>query len=129
MKYTTKQIGDKGEDYTAEFLINKGCKILSRNFRIRNGEIDIIAQKDRYILFVEVKTRHQNSMSKPCEAVDIKKQRRIINTAVNYLSENNIDLFCRFDVCEITVSQNDLSLLNLNYIKDAFSSEDSYVPY
>ena len=58
MRYTTKEIGDRGEDYAAAYLKQHQCIILDRNYRKRWGEIDIIArQKDTY-LFVEVKTRH-----------------------------------------------------------------------
>ena len=62
--------GRKGEDMVVNFLRNQGCTILKRNFVSRYGEVDIIAQKGGLILFVEVKTRAENSILSPEEAVD-----------------------------------------------------------
>ncbi|MBR2042973.1 MAG: YraN family protein [Clostridia bacterium] len=114
-------IGKKGEDITAEFLRKKGFIIFKRNYHSRFGEIDIIAEKDTLLLFVEVKTRYENALVLPAEAVDSIKQHRIKETAKSFLSKTFIDYTCRFDVAEVTVSGEEPELkFKLNYIKNAF---------
>lgn len=123
-KFSTQQIGSKGEDYAVKYLKRKKYKIIQRNFRTRYGEIDIIAETGDCILFIEVKTRHTDSLTQPYEAVDFRKQQRLINTAKIYLSQNNTDKFCRFDVCEVYVDRQDLNLKSINYIEAAFEEEN-----
>ena len=119
-KFSTQSIGQIGEDYVAKFLKKKHYKILERNYRKRYGEIDIIAENKYYVVFIEVKTRHTNSMILAAEAVNRKKQLKIIKTASMYLSENETEKFCRFDVCEVYVNPDNLKLVNINYIEGAF---------
>ena len=57
-----KKLGDRGEDYTARYLEKQGFHIVERNWHSRYGEIDIIAENEKYLLFVEVKTRRAGSM-------------------------------------------------------------------
>ena len=118
--FSKKQTGDAGEEYCAKYLKKHGFKILDRNYRKPFGEIDIIALKNELLCFVEVKTRHYNSMTQPYEAVDYRKRQRIIKAAQAYLTEKNIQLYCRFDVCEVITDKESLKLLNLNYIENAF---------
>lgn len=117
---TTKEIGTKGEDYAAKFLKKNKYKIIERNYSEKFGEIDIIADNEQYLVFVEVKTRHTDSLTKPYEAVDFRKQQKIIKTAKMYVAKNNIDRYCRFDVCEVFVDKNTLNLDRINYIENAF---------
>ena len=128
-KFTTKEIGDKGEDYAVKFLKKNKYKILARNYRIRYGEIDIIAENKSYLVFVEVKTRHTDSLTQPYEAVDYRKQRRIIKAASAYLCENKTEKYCRFDICEVFVNSADLRLEKINYIEAAFEQESNYEAY
>ena len=72
------------------------------------------------IAFVEVKTRKENSLTQPIDAVNRKKQMRISKTADAYMYENNIEKPCRFDVCEVFVNSDNLKLVGINYIEDAF---------
>ncbi len=121
MNYKNKY-GVTGEALTADFLRKNGCIIYKRNYQCRFGEIDIIAEKGDLLLFVEVKTRIQNSMVSPADAVDVHKQRRIILTAEDFLSKVHKEYICRFDVCEITVENADgAERYKLNYIKNAFT--------
>ncbi len=120
MNYTKKQIGDVGEDYCAKYLKRRGCKIIRRNYCKPCGEIDIIAEHRGVLCFVEVKTRHYGSLAQPYEAVDFRKQKRIIRAAQLYLAETGWDGYCRFDVCEVITSQNNLALLRIHYIENAF---------
>ena len=111
--------GKKGEDMVAKFLINKGYTVLKRNYISRFGEIDIIAEKHNTIVFVEVKTRRENSLVKPLEAVDSNKVRRMTLTAEDYITKTQTDnLQPRFDVAEVTVTEE--NKYRLNYIKNAF---------
>lgn len=115
--------GKKGEDMVAAFLQKRGCTILKRNYSCRFGEIDIIAEKDGFILFVEVKTRKENSLVSPMESVDGHKQQRIVLAAEDYISKTGCDdLQPRFDVAAVTVFQKEDNTdgYNLNYIKNAF---------
>lgn len=127
--FKTKDIGDIGEKYVAKFLKKNKYKILERNYRKNYGEIDIIAANQEYIIFVEVKTRHKNSMTQPADAVDKRKQRKIIKTAITYLMENNIEKYVRFDVCEVFVDKQTLKLIDINYIENAFEQEGEYASY
>lgn len=119
-KFSTQNIGEIGEEYTVKFLKKKKYKILERNYRKRYGEIDIIAENKNYIVFVEVKTRHRDSMTSAADAVNRQKQLKIIKTASMYLAENETDKFCRFDVCEVYINSDNLKLVYINYIESAF---------
>lgn len=123
MTVRTKITGDKGEDYAVAYLKKQHCKILDRNYRKPFGEIDIVARKKQLILFVEVKTRHGNPFTRPYEAVDHRKQQRILRTALAYIREHHLDLDYRCDVCEVYVDRQSLKLLKLDYYENAFEPE------
>ena len=113
--------GILGEQYAAEHLQKSGYRILDTNFSCRFGEIDIIAEKDGYIAFVEVKTRASNSFYSPAEAVTASKQRKIIITAQHYLLQSQSKLQPRFDVFEVvTASKNDFRVIKAEHIENAF---------
>lgn len=122
--YTTKQIGDAGEEYAVEYLKKRKHKVISRNYRRNFGEIDIISQKGEYIVFTEVKTRRTDTMSQPIEAVNRQKRQRIVKTAAAFLAENNLDSFCRFDICEVYINPQNLKLKKINYLENAFDAGD-----
>ena len=67
-------VGLKGEDIAAKYLEKHKYKVIERNFACRFGEIDIIAQDGKFIVFIEVKRRKSLKFGRPCEAVDLKKQ-------------------------------------------------------
>ncbi len=114
--------GAEGEKRVANFLRKKGFAITNRNFQSKYGEIDIIAENDEYILFVEVKTRKENSLVSGVEAVDAFKQRRIILTANDYIVKTECQKQPRFDIAQVTVSQkSDGSVgYRLRYIENAW---------
>ena len=112
-------IGDRGELRAAEYLQNKGFYILERNYRTRRGEIDLICADDRYLVFVEVKTRSSTSFGMPCEAVTYGKQQKLILTARQWLQEHPTELQPRFDVVEILVSPNHTTC-RMHHIPNAF---------
>ena len=114
-----RQLGKKYENIACDYLNKNNYKILDKNFQTKIGEIDIIAKdyndKNEYLCFIEVKFRNTNNYGRAIEAVDKRKQNKIINTSKIYLLKNNIsfntairyDVIC-FDNEEIT------------YIKNAF---------
>ena len=118
--FSKKQTGDRGENYCAKYLKRRGCKIIRRNYCKPCGEIDIIAEHRGVLCFVEVKTRHHGSLTRPYEAVDLRKQQRLIRAAQLYLAETGAECYCRFDVCEVITDKNTLALLHIHYIENAF---------
>ena len=121
-KESAARLGQEGERRVAEYLRSKGYIIIKRNFRDRYGEIDIIAQNDELIIFVEVKTRKENSAVPIEETVDVYKKKRLILTAEDYLSKSPSEKQPRFDVALVTVRENVTkgSGYSLKYIENAF---------
>lgn len=106
--------GRSGEEQAKRHLKKNGYKILQTNFATRLGEIDIIAEKDGCIVFIEVKTRSGSRFGLPKEAVGFYKQRRYCQLAMQYIKTN--ELFgkkARFDVIEVTGE-------GINQIENAF---------
>ena len=98
-----QSLGKAGEEKACSFLQEQGYSILARNYRSPYGEIDIIAQVDDILCFVEVKTRFSSTFGAPRLAVDKRKQQHLIACANQYLQENGAeDLLIRFDVIECT---------------------------
>ncbi len=118
MSNTTKNLGQAGENFAAKFLESKGYKIIEKNFRIRSAEIDIIAEFDDEIIFVEVKTRSNTRRGLPAEAVNFHKQKKIIEAASVFLQDDNFfNRPCRFDVIEIYSNGKNFEL---RHIENAF---------
>jgi putative endonuclease len=112
-------LGNNGEKVVAHFLQNKNFKILAQNYRTKLGEIDLIAQKDELIVFVEVKTRKKEYFP-IATVVTSSKQIKIGKTAKLFILQNNIDLserICRFDVATVILDAQDY---NIEYIENAF---------
>ena len=116
-----KQTGDLGEKAVAEFILSKGYIISAMNYRTRFGEIDIIAENNERILFVEVKTRSENRIIEPYEFVDPIKQNKIFVTANIYLQNNGIDLQPRFDVASVIKDKD--GKMHIKYFKNAFGAD------
>ncbi len=115
--HTTNEIGSFGESAAAEYLENKGYEILERNFKTGAGEIDIIAlDADDTYVFVEVKTRRNKSYGYASEAVDRKRQHRLMRAAQVYLAKGDM----RFDVIEVYYSSEDFTITEINHIENAF---------
>lgn len=118
MNANSKIIGAKGEEEVCKYLIRKGYTIIDRNFRCKQGEIDIIASKLNELIFIEVKTRRNIQFGYPCEAVGKTKQKHILNVAKYYMWRNNIieNYNIRFDVIEVYYSNN----YHINHIQNCF---------
>ena len=121
-KKKAAEIGKKGEEKVADYLKSKGYIILKRNYKDRFGEVDIIAQNEEYIVFVEVKTRSENAIVSGFEAVNSKKQRLIKNEALMFTKRLKTELTPRIDVAEVTVSKSEdgNEKWKLNYLKNAY---------
>ncbi len=122
--------GRLGEDTVCEVLQKKGHKIITRNFHKPFGEIDIISQKDGYIIFTEVKTRKIGSMVSGVEAVDFRKKKKIVLTADAYLIENNVALQPRYDIAEVTITAGSSPVVtDVLIYEDAFATDGIYTLY
>ena len=108
-----------GEHYAARYMREKNFDIICRNYVCRFGELDIVAQKDGLICIVEVKTRSENALISPMEAVDSFKRERLESAAKNFLSFTKMSGAIRFDVCEVLVDNNNIPV-RINYIENAF---------
>ena len=117
-----KTIGDKGESFAVWLYEKSGYTVVKRNYHSRYGEIDLIAENETELCFVEVKTRNLSSMGNPAEAVDYRKQKKLTLTAMKYLSEVENFKQPRFDVLEVW--QQDGKMVKYNLIENAFYAED-----
>ena len=114
--------GRQGEDLAADWLERQGYKILARNYHAARGELDIVAQQNDVLVFVEVKTARTRNFGAPETWVDERKQKHIGEAADDYLIEHEIqDLDCRFDVIAIDLSHSPPSI---KHIQDAFWLEE-----
>ena len=102
---TSKLIGSWGEALAAEYLQKKRYSLVAVGYQCRFGEIDLIVEDKKHLVFVEVKLRKNKSFANAHEYVDRKKQDRIRVTASVYLSQNPTKLQPRFDVIEIYAPQ------------------------
>ena len=118
---STKQDGDWGEALAAEYLEARGCRIVEKEWRCRFGEIDLIAEKDGMLLFVEVKLRSNLRYGMPREYVTAKKQEKLRAAALLYLSMHGLDVPTRFDVAEVyTDAHHSARSTRIEYIENAF---------
>ena len=81
-------LGQRGEDYAAQYLINQGYAIVARNWHCRWGEIDLVTEKDGKLIFVEVRTRRGDRLGTPEESITPAKRARLIAAAQTYLDEH-----------------------------------------
>lgn len=119
---STREVGALGENIAVSHLKKSGYKILEKNFATHFGEIDIIAKDKKIIAFIEVKLRRTAEFGTPAEAVDKRKQAKIIRAALSYIKLNKLtENIMRFDVIAIGPDPDSIEL-----IKDAFESSNRY---
>ena len=112
-------IGKIGERRAQEFLRKKGYKITELNYRTFFGEIDAVAKKDDFIVFIEVKTRTGSSLGPPYLSVTIRKQRQIVKNALLYLKRRGlIDSYWRIDVVSVKLNH-ECEVENIEIIENA----------
>ncbi len=126
-----ERLGAYGEDAAAEYLTRNGYSVVARNVRLGKREIDIVAEDDAHVCFVEVKTRTVSShcdrdtryLVAPAAAVNYKKRQNLLSAAREYLAAHPSGKFPRLDVIEIYVTKDPLGKLelkNVNHVRNAF---------
>ena len=116
---------DPGENYAARALKKEGYKIIDRNYDIGFAEIDLIAEKGDFLVFVEVKQRKTTAFGLPCQAVGPEKRRKIRRAAEHYIIKNKCKKQPRFDVVEIygvcgETAEGAVEKPKVRHIKNAF---------
>ncbi len=118
---TTEQ-GSYYEEVASRYLQKKGLTLLAKNFRHRQGEIDLIMRHDNTLVFVEVRYRKLSAYGSAEESITYKKQQSIISTANYFLMKKKLwDTPCRFDAVAIKPSKLPLKSHDINWIISAFS--------
>ena len=113
-------VGKWGEALVAEHLRKSGFKIIAANYRTRFGEIDIIAEKKKLLIFVEVKLRKNDKFGNASEFVTPSKQNKLRTTAELWLSNNETKKDVRFDVAEVYAPDGISENYTINIIENAF---------
>ncbi|MDR0811218.1 MAG: YraN family protein [Paludibacter sp.] len=114
---THNETGKRGEDIARHFLEEKGYRVRHTNWRTGRYEVDIIAEKDDWLVFVEVKTRSAGFLLHPVETVDKKKRTNLIYAARAYVAFNKWQGNSRFDIIGIVYDKSDFQVI---HIEDAF---------
>jgi putative endonuclease len=110
-------LGEQGEELAAGHLVEKGYKILHRNWKSGKMELDIVAENKESVVFVEVKTRSEKFLAEPQNTISREKQRFMLYAAENYIKRYNINKDSRFDV--ITIISNGKSI-TVEHLENAF---------
>jgi putative endonuclease len=115
--------GQLAEQQACEFLLSKGLRLLTRNYRCTLGEIDLVMQDRDNIVFVEVRVRRNRFYADAIESIDLAKQRKIIRAATHYLLHTKrLDkVNCRFDVIGISYAPTHPTV---EWITDAFTTDN-----
>ena len=111
------ELGRLGEELAANYLIDKGYRILERNWHLGHKEIDIIALQCDVLVIVEVKTRKNDEFGEPDIAVGRDKQRMLIQAADAYVRYKRLEVDVRFDIISIVISDAEPEI---EHIEDAF---------
>lgn len=115
----THLLGKMGEELVIAYLCTIGYQVISKNFRCKLGEIDLIAREGNDLVFVEIKTRSGYDYGLPQESVNFAKRQKIKKVALYYLQKNNLlDCNCRFDVVAAIVNKHKLEQVEV--ISNAF---------
>jgi putative endonuclease len=113
-----KKLGRWGESVAAHHLQARGYRIVERNWRCQRGEIDLVAENDGMLVFVEVKTRRGRAMGTPEEGFTPKKSRKLIELGQLYLSERDLDVDWRVDLVAVELDKSG-KLLRCEHIPNA----------
>ena len=120
MRLTKRHLGAEAEAKACQYLQDQGLRLLEKNYYCAAGEIDLIMEHDKTIVFVEVRMRNNPSFGSAAESVDWRKQKKLNTTALHYLQNKpkQAKRPARFDV--IAMNQN--SQTPIQWIKDAFGA-------
>ena len=111
------ELGKKGEELAVEFLLKKGYKIVSRNFKFQKTEVDIIARKGKTLAIIEVKTRSTPDFGDPQEFVKAKQIQNLVKAVDYFVDEHDLDVDVRFDIVAIIKNK---AGTRLEHLEDAF---------
>lgn len=111
------ELGKEGEEKAAAYLQDKGYTILHRNWHAGRKELDIVAEKDKELIIVEVKTRRNEEFGNPEDAVTPRKIRNIVASADAYIKQFAIDLPVRFDIITVVGTR---PPFEIEHIEEAF---------
>lgn len=111
------ELARKGEGLACDYLLKKGYTIVQRNYRIGQGELDIIARDQKDLVFVEVKTRESSFLTDPLQLVPLSKQKQVIRIANAYLKTLKTLERARFD---IVIVIHNAQYTRIEHIVDAF---------
>lgn len=112
------ELGKEGEQIAVDLLLQKGYKIIDRNWRFQKAEIDIIAQKESdTLVIVEVKTRSNSYIGNPEEFVTPKKIKLLVKAANEFVISRNYDVEVRFDIIAIVKNA---KYQKVEHLEDAF---------
>lgn len=114
---TKKAIGMQGEKIAKNYLMKRGYRVITENYRAKNYEVDLILQKNDTMVFVEVKVRSHKGYGTPESFVDSQKEHRIVEAAENYLWETAWEGKVRFDIIGIEMAED----IRIRHFQDAFS--------
>ncbi len=125
MGLLSRDLGARGEREAERALKRAGYKIVERNFTSRFGEIDLIAMDGDILVFIEVKTRTTTAYGTGGEAIDKRKQGRIVKSSMEYIAQKwqGPEPLARYDVVSVMVSEETGGELICEIIKDAFSAD------
>ena len=121
MKQTTRNVGDSAEQLVASYLLKHGLKLVEKNYTCKLGEIDLVMQDGNTLVFIEVRSRKNQKFMHTFETIDLRKQRKIINTSLNFLQRypayRHQDI--RFDAVAVIQNQ---KYSEIDWIKNAFDA-------
>jgi putative endonuclease len=114
-----KTVGDLGEKIAVDSLKKQGFKIIEKNYRCKNGEIDIIAEANKSLVFVEVRTKTNGEFGTPEESITANKKEKIVNSVFSYLNSHScLSRNWRIDFIGIELTH-DGQVKRLNHIENA----------
>jgi putative endonuclease len=124
MGNTKIELGVRGESLAVAHLKRLGYRIIEQNYRVRQGEIDIIAEQAGTLVFIEVKTRTDSCFGPPFESITATKQKHLSKVALEYMSRYNChDRPARFDVVGVQIGKKDsrkTSDVSVELVRNAF---------
>jgi putative endonuclease len=119
------RLGARGEKLAEKLLRGKNYSILCRNYKVKSGEIDLVARDGETLVFVEVKTRRATTRSRPAEGLSFRQKKRIYNAAQSYLRQiDNPEVIYRFDLIEIILST--FRIHEIRHWENNFSKPENY---
>ena len=110
-------LGKQGEDLAAAHLLNKGYKIVARNFRYQRAEVDIIARKDDVLAVIEVKTRSTPDFGNPQHFLRRKQVQQLVKAINHFVNDHHLQVEVRFDIIAIIKNEEGI---NIQHLEDAF---------